>query len=282
MDVVETDLAEETITPYTTSYDDHIDDTDDDAAKSAGFRCLQVIKSTALGLGAPQGISLEVKAIDNRGIGFRSLFRTTNLAWMKQGFFLPPSFKVHRRSASTEASLPHEYGPLVASVKYRGMEGLFHMKADLSVFRSTKDLDIGSDRIETQQRHQLRIYRGGWARQYTVAAPNEPGMEHIWKGTKQALNVLHDSAPDCNGNLKLLNENLSPPKILAVWKNRTDPKIMGALWVSERALEAREIVLEDVLCSCLAIICSERLNSRGWLGGATHSRRRSTAGWAVA
>ena len=278
MDIVETDLAKETIAPYTTSYNDYIDSTDDDTTKSAGFRCLQVFKSTSLGLGAPQGISLEVKAVDSLGDASRTLFRTTNLAWMKQGFFLPPSFKVHRSLASSEASMAHDHASLVATVKYRGMEGLFHMKADLSVFRSSKELDTGSGQMTTQQRHQLRIHRGGWARQYTIVAPNEPGTEHIWKGTKQALNVLHDSAPGCNGNLKLLNENSSPPKILAVWKNRTDPKIMGALWVSKSALNAREVVLEDVLCSCLAIVCSERLNSRGWLGGATHSRRRSTAG----
>ena len=284
MDVFKTDLTEETLTSHATTYTDHIDDTDDDfinTTKSTGFRCFQVFKSTSLGLGAPQGYKLDVKTVDPIGRHSQSLCRTTDLFWARQGFFLPPNFKIHRSPADKWAGLTKEYGPLIASVKYRGMEGFFRMTADLSVFRDSKDLDTFSNEIPLQQRHQLRIRRGGWARHYNVAAPNSPGTEHIWKGTKFFLNGLIDSAPDCNGNLKLIKEDSRKARILAVWKNRTDPKILGALWINESALEAGEIVLEDVLCSCLAIVCSERLNGRGWLGGATHSRSRSRPGFVV-
>jgi hypothetical protein len=77
------------------------------------------------------------------------------------------------------------------------------------------------------------------------------------------LGLVHDSAPSCNGNLKLVDPDQAN-RVLAVWKNRTDLSILGALHVLYKLDEGRAGLLEEVIVSCLALVFAERLSTRGW------------------
>jgi hypothetical protein len=68
--------------------------------------------------------------------------------------------------------------------------------------------------------------------------------------------------PHVNGNLKLVDPNQAN-RVLAVWKNRTDLSILGALHVLYKLDEGRAGLLEEVIVSCLALVFAERLSARG-------------------
>lgn len=76
------------------------------------------------------------------------------------------------------------------------------------------------------------------------------------------LGLVHDSAPSCNGNLKLVDPDQAN-RVLAVWKNRTDLSILGALHVLYKLDEGRAGLLEEVIVSCLALVLNACLPEGG-------------------
>ena len=230
--------------------------------KSGNFKCFQVIKSTPLGLGAPTGYRLDVSCLEGADDDLQNHFYTTTIGWWAQRVFLPADFRVMSGPRPGDGS----YGAEVANIEYKSIEGIFHMNAKVTLVEKSKPRTY-EDEIPSASRFRSISITRGWARHYeTDLRPSGPQLK--WKGTKKALNLLDDEAPRCNGNLKLVHESYPfQPETLAVWKNRTDPSILGALHVSRAAVEEGGITLHDVVSSCLAIVVSERLNFRGWLGG---------------
>lgn len=234
-------------------------------ARPGHFRRFQIIKGTSFGLGSSQGFKLDIHAEDGFH-GDTNDFHTTTLPFFNHGLFLPASFDVMRGPRPPPEQHLQQGEEIAGSVKYKGFEGMFSMKADIDLGEPRPHLKY-AHKIPHSLGRRLEITRQGMGRHYSIEMSPCP-MRLKWKGTIKALQLLEgDDTPDCNGNLKLVNEaNPFQPEVLAVWKNRTDPHIMGALWVLEPALEDGDIMLEDILCSCLAIVCAERMSGRGWLG----------------
>jgi hypothetical protein len=79
---------------------------------SEPFRRFQILKSTALGVGAPQSECLAVKPIRGYGDDTQVLYHTNSLAWYKERVSLPPPLTHPSLPVSLE---PFESAPLPLS-----------------------------------------------------------------------------------------------------------------------------------------------------------------------
>ena len=188
--------------------------------------------------------------------------------WTKQLFWLPGSFSLF--DGGSKEIENQENREKIGSIKYRGVEGLVGMKCDIEVVANRKEqVDFMNQLPDEAALRHLQIKRMGMGREYEMRRNNPiegQSQVYMWKGTKSAIHQVDFEAPECNGNLKMVDPQ-HPERILAVWKNRTDFLILGALLVLEKFDEGRKGMLEEVVLSCLAIVIAERLSARGWLGG---------------
>jgi hypothetical protein len=116
---------------------------------------------------------------------------------------------------------------------------------------------------------RLQVKRKGTGRFYEVriAGTDQSNIRTLnWKGTTSALELAQDATPSCKGNLKLVSPDHAD-RVLAVWKNRTHPSILGDLHILDQSDEGKAGFLDAVVASWLAIAFAERLSARGWLGG---------------
>jgi hypothetical protein len=238
------------------------------------YRSFQFVKTSALGLGAPQGIAVMIHPIGGTSETPSPVYHTSKLLWMKQRLALPASFDLYAGGNVISHKADSQGEMKLARVSYRGWEGVVGLKCDIEIFvknESTKFMDNIEDDGPTRR---LQLKRKGVGRDYEMRiASTDQGTTQIlnWKGSKSTLGLVHDSAPSCNGNLKLVNLDQAD-RVLAVWKNRTDLSILGALHVLYKLDEGRAGLLEEVIVSCLALVCAERLSARGWLGGLGKSK----------
>ena len=151
----------------------------------------------------------------------------------------------------------------IARVNYRGWEGVLGLKCDIEIFARNEKTKFVSNIQDDGPTRRLQLKRKGVGRDYEMRiASMDEGTTPIlnWKGSKSALGLVHDNAPSCNGNLKLVN--LDQANRVAVWKNRTDLLILGALHVMYILDEGRAGPLEEIVASCPALVFAERLSAR--------------------
>ena len=237
------------------------------------YRSFQVVKTTSMGLGAPQGFAVMIHPTGGSSDTPSRAYHTSKLWWPKQRYFLPPSFTLF--TGGNPDSHKHDLHEerKVGKAKYRGWEGLVGLKIAIEIIAQDEGIDLVNQIPQSNNARKALIKRKGGPREYEMRLGNESdGTSEvlIWKGTKSAVKLVGDSAPLCNGNLKLIKPD-QPGKILAIWKNRTDYAILGALHVLEKFDEGRTGQLEEVMLSCLSIVFAERLSARGWLGGMANS-----------
>jgi hypothetical protein len=182
--------------------------------------------------------------------------------------WLPSPFKLFAGgNISSHHSSVTEVEEQLGAVKYRGLEGLVGFKCDLEFNGLRVPIAYANEIKDTSSERRIQIKRKGMGREYIMEPANPKDGQPsrlIWKGSKAALEMVHNDAPNCNGNLKLINPE-APERVLAVWKNRTDYLILGALFILAEFDEGK--LLEEVVLSCLAIVFAERVSARGWLGG---------------
>jgi len=232
------------------------------------YRVFQVLKTTSLGLGAPQGFAIMIHPVGGRALSPSPAYHSSRLMWTHQRVHLPPSFDLY---PGGDAKVKHtvESQDKVGSVHYLGWEGTFGLKCRLEVVAKEPTFEHENDIPESETMRTVQIKRQGIGRAYEMQLGNtsEGSIRTLWwKGSKSAVDLVHNEAPVCNGNLKLIDPN-DRERILAVWKNRTDPTILGALFILDEFDEGNKGLLEEVVTSCMAIVLAERLSGRGWLGG---------------
>lgn len=234
------------------------------------YRKFQAIKNTNLGINAPNGFHLEIHSIDGNGVEIGIPFHTTKQLWIGQRLFMPPSFKlmtgpwVPNNQATTSAD-----PTAVAHINYKGFSGLLGLHVEVEVDSGDGTPGFHNDIPDSAAEHQrsISIRRQGLGRTYSMEL-KPSGRKLQWQGSKQAAALIDDDAPLCNGNLKLFDPaHPFEPEMLALWKNRTDMSILGALYISESTLASGQLTVEEVMSSCLAIVLAERVTARGWLGG---------------
>ncbi len=196
-------------------------------------------------------------------------YHTSKMWWTKQRFFLPSSFALF--TGGNPDSHKHDLHEevKVGKVKYRGWEGAVGLKIDIEIVAQEESIDFANQMPHSNTVRKAQIKRKWGRRQYETKLGNESegtSEGFMWMGSKSTVKLINDSAPLCNGNLKLMKPD-QPEKILAIWKNRTDSAILGALHILEKLDERRSGILEGVILSCLSIVLAERLSARGWLGG---------------
>ena len=233
------------------------------------YRSFQVVKTSALGLGAPQGFAVMIHPIGGTSQSPSPAYHTSKMWWTKQRPWLPPSFDLFYGGGVASHKSDHEQNVKIAEVKYRGWEGMVGMKCDIEVNDKDHTLDYPNQLQYDTDMSRLQLKRKGIGRNYEMrTASMDQGTNEIlyWKGTKSALGGVKDNAPNCNGNLKLIRPGRGNG-VLAVWKNRTDPLILGTLHVFDKVNDGTADQFDEVVVSCLAVVFAERLSGRGWLGG---------------
>jgi hypothetical protein len=162
----------------------------------------------------------------------------------------------------------------IARVSHRGWEGVLGLECNIEIFARNEKTKFVSNIQDDGPTRRLQLKRKGVGRDYDMRITSmDEGTTQIlnWKGSKLALGLVHDNAPSCNGNLELVNPDQAD-RVLAAWKNRKDLLILGALHVMYKLDEGRAGLLEEVVASCLALVFSERMSARGWLGGLSKSK----------
>lgn len=218
-------------------------------------------------MGAPQGFKLDINLIvgDGTESSFAAYY-TGNVCWLMQRIFLPASFKAYAGPRINRVGASSSARQGVASIRYKGCEGAIGLRSEVEIFSHKGDSTF-DNKIPNEvppKRQLIAIRRKGIGREYALNLwPS--GEQLMWKGSKKVLNLVDDDSPRCNGNLKLFSTG-QPEKVLAIWKNRTDPRILGSVIIM-RDLHDRNVSVEEALWSCLAIVLAERMSARGWLGG---------------
>ncbi|CAL5869675.1 uncharacterized protein PFLUO_LOCUS3905 [Penicillium psychrofluorescens] len=239
-------------------------DSDDhpDHAKEA-YRLFNVWKDVALGPNI--SYSLQVHPSGGRAQTPSPVFHTPRIPWYRQRYHLPASFDLYAGGTVIRSSKDPQPEPedRRSHIHYRGVEGVFTLRVDADIFSQP---DGASEPVK---RCSVRIARKGIGRTYSVQIYQDGSgsvQKFYWKGSKAALSLVEDREHDGNGNLKFFAAD-RPQEILAVWQNRTDRRILGSLSVLATLDEGPDGVLEALVVSCLAVVLSERLSGRGWLGG---------------
>ena len=163
------------------------------------YRSFQLVKTSALGLGAPQGIAVMIHPVRGTSETPSPVYHTSKLWW----------------------------------TKYRGWEGVLGLKCDIEIMVKNESTKFVSNIQDDGPTRRLQLKGKGAGRDYEMRiASMDQGTTQIlnWKGSKSALWLVHDSAPSCNGNLELVNPDQAD-RVLAVWKSRTNLSILGALYV---------------------------------------------------
>ena len=200
------------------------------------YRSFQVVKTSAMGLGAPQGFAVMIHPIGGTSQSPSPAYHTSRMWWTKQRPWLPASFDLYHGGGVPKRKSDHEQNVKIAEVKYRGWEGMVGMKCDIEMNAKDHTLEFPNHVQHDTTMSRLQLKRKGIGRDYEMRiAGIDQGTSEIlnWKGTKSALGGVQDSAPHCNGNLKLIRPGRGDG-VLAVWKNRTDPLILGALHVFDK------------------------------------------------
>lgn len=236
---------------------------------TAPTRTFQILKETHA---LPPALSFNILPTGGSAPSASPAYHTSRLSLLLHKPLLPPSFQIYAGSTTHGAKGLDEdtEGKEVAKVRFSG--GIKNL-----------EVEIGwSDWIETGRPvGTAMVKRVGWGRQYEFEIPSDGGKARrlVWKGTKSALSLAHEAEgskekSNSNGNLKLVAEN-EPAKVLALWENKTDPKLLGNLSIYDDLDERSG--LEAVVMGCLGLVLSERVGYRGWFGGAGKKPKNSAS-----
>jgi hypothetical protein len=212
------------------------------------FCSFQLVKTSALGLGSPQGIAVMIHSIEGTSETPSPTYHTSKLWWTKQRLSLPASFGPYARGNVMGHKADSQGDMKIARVSYRGWEGL---KCDIEIFARNEKTKSVSNIQDDGPTRRLQLKRKGVERDYEMRITRiDEGTTQIlnWKGSKSALGLVHDNSPSCNGNLKLVNSDQAD-RVLAAWKNRTDLLILGAFHVMYKLDEGRAGLLEEVVAA---------------------------------
>jgi hypothetical protein len=197
------------------------------------FRSFQVVKTSAMGLGAPQGFAVTIYFMGGTAETPSPAYHTSKMWWTKQRPWLPASFDLYARGSVIGHKIGLKQDAQVAKVSSGGWEGLIGMKCGIDIDAENESIKFVNEIPEKSLKRRLHVKGKGTGRVYEVRiASTDPSTSRTlnWKGTTSALEFVQDAAPSCNGNLKLVSPDHAD-RLLAVWKNRTDPSILGALHI---------------------------------------------------
>jgi len=241
--------------------------------KRRPHRAFMFLKSNPFGIYSALGFRVRIVPAEVggsvEGAGGGVAFHTDHMSSLKQRPYLPSPFRLYRGKEGDGSCGSGRQGRRrqedeVARVRYQGWEGMFRLKFNVEMY--------GSAHPPTK----FVVDRKGNGREYSVTGLTLNGHQHeyLWRGSTSVLDkVVTDGAPTCNGNLKLVNparrrqsqEGLEDG-VLAVWKNRSDTKSLGSLFILDEEIREGN-GLEEVVVGCLALVLGERMSWRGLLGG---------------
>ncbi|KAL2443579.1 hypothetical protein ABEF95_007204 [Exophiala dermatitidis] len=290
-------------------------------------RRFEILKSTPLGLVFPQNLRLEVVDVDDDKGTDATGFVTTEMKWWKVQFVVPPTFEIypsshpaneakyeldqhkrHRRASSetdpalssSSATKKDRREPYpVAKVEFPHVDNLWKLTVDITLYHITPAMHFDPTATGAED----AALRTRWAikqisclgRQYSMTCTNPGGRSgsgsgsYMWRSRPKAeilaLPGVDDGHPAVNGNLVLEDPD---GRIVAVYKQRRDFKVMGALTMfldtlepttttttadevsepqpSGEAERAPRPTVEAVLASTLAVVLFERISFRSLMG----------------
>jgi hypothetical protein len=258
------------------------------------YRSFQVLKTNPLSFAWPGAIHLMIHPIGGTASSSSPSYHSSRISAARQKPFLPPTFRLFTGGAvPRDATKESEEGVQVAKVKYPGWEGMVGLKVEIGIAKGGGG--EGEQGARERSEGKILVRRVGAGRRYEVSFQGlAQGTDYVdrleWKGSKSALTaLLHEQREEMaqngqavknesssqNGNLKLISRNHEERGVLAVWQNKTDPSVLGNLFLFEEFEEGEGGLLEEVVASCLAVVCAERLSARGWLGGLGKGKGKS-------
>jgi hypothetical protein len=97
------------------------------------FRSFQVVKTSPMGLGAPQGLAGTIHPIGGTAETPSPAYHTSKMWWTKQRPWLPASFQLNSGRSVIGRKTGLQQDAQIAKVRYRGWEGLVGMKCDVDI-----------------------------------------------------------------------------------------------------------------------------------------------------
>lgn len=268
-------------------------------------RRFEILKSTPLGLVYPQNLRLEVIDLgDSKDLTSAApLFTTSELKWWKVKMMLPPSFEIysphqdHLHDAHPSPSeinglpgnkpLGHDKPYPVAQIRYPGWEGMSHLHVDITLYNFTPEMHFDPTLHSLDDNSDIRshwtVKRVGCKREYSLSCTSSPGTHtsYTWRSRAKSeiltLPDVDDGHAAANGNLCL---ETPAGEIVAVYKQRRDYRVLGALTVFQDTLDsARKYSsnqdantgnvhpsIEAIVASCLALVLYERIGGQSLFG----------------
>jgi hypothetical protein len=150
----------------------------------------QLVKTSALGLGSPQGIAVMIHPIGGTSENPSPAHHTSNLRRTKQRLSLPAPFDLYAGGNVIGQKADSQGDMKIARVNYRGWEGVLGLKCDIKNFARNEKTKFVSNIQDDGPTRRLQLKRKGVGRdcEMRIASMDEGTTPILnWKGSKSAL-----------------------------------------------------------------------------------------------